>query len=117
LNYAIPVVVSPKLNQVTGQEWGWLEYRKHFIPLSEVVIYYVTKFACNQYLAQQGMANNQTKKLCEKAATELKKITGKFLAPKASDFVYRAFNRENYRSRFSPTSRELVYQNERWAYC
>jgi hypothetical protein len=91
MNYALAVVLHPKDTKwksgvSQADEW---EYRKHFIPMANIVTYWVTLETCN-YVAKTKMPS--IKKLCPKAATKLEFYMGRYWAPKISDFVYEKAN-------------------------
>jgi hypothetical protein len=83
MNYALNVVFRPKGNwrgNVT-YDLDRVEYRKHFIPMSDIVTYWVTLEACKHYAGQYGQ-------FCGDGATELEKLMGRYVAPKVSDWVF-----------------------------
>ncbi len=106
LNYAIPVVFSPQgAWRVAGTD-NRIEYRKHFIPFANIITYYVTLYGCQYYLAQHGQSN--LKKICGKAADQLRFVMGRYIAPVVSDWIYNATNRSmtvsNYRLQYRSAS-------------
>lgn len=91
MNYALGVVLHPKSTKwKTGeaQEDEW-EYRKHFIPMANIITYWVTLEACNYVAAKKFPA---AKQFCGTAASKLEFYMGRYWAPKLSDYVYRSAN-------------------------
>lgn len=107
MNYAIPIVFSPKGDWRTFYgDRDWVEYRKHFIPFANVITFYGVKFACNRFVRNTDLGN-QGKKLCVKVSEKLRFLMGRYVAPKISDFV---FNRANgIESTLNITSADLGY--------
>lgn len=104
LNYAIPVSFSPRNGEWrTHQDGDRIEYRKHFIPMSGVLTYYVSLIACQRVAATQGIP----KQVCQKAATELKAVTVRYIAPKVSDYIFLSANKQ--KADWTVTQDDLVY--------
>lgn len=91
LNYAIPVVFQPHGTWQSSSVDNRIEYRKHFIPFANLVTYYVTRYGCEYALAHYGMSD--MKKVCPKAADKLEHVMGRYIAPVASDWIFKAGNR------------------------
>ncbi len=108
LNFAIPVVFSPRGNwQVQGAntyDANRIEYRKHFIPFANIVTYYVVLYGCKYLLAREGMS--QMKQICPKAATKLQFLMGRYVAPPVSDWIFQQGNRA-----IQISSQQLGYTN------
>lgn len=97
MNYALGVVLHPKLKtwksgETQADEW---EYRKHFIPMANIVTYWTVLEACNYVAATKFPA---AKQFCSPAADKLKFLMGRYWAPKLSDVVYEKANGFNCRS-------------------
>ena len=91
LNFAIPVVFSPK--SASWQKAGIdsrIEYRKHFIPFADIVTYYIALIGCDILVKKEGVP--QLKKLCSKVADKLEFVMGRYIAPQLSDWVFKAAN-------------------------
>jgi hypothetical protein len=93
MNYALGVVLHPKANSwksasATSQENEW-EYRKHFIPMANIISYWATLETCNYVTKAKAPA---LARLCKPAATKLEFYMGRYWAPKMSDFVYEKAN-------------------------
>lgn len=110
MNFAIPIVFTPKgdWRTPTSPNRDWVEYRKHFIPFSNVITYWGVKIACNKIMKNRG-AGKDGQKLCEKAATKLRFVMGRYIAPKISDFVFKKANGETADLNITPV--DLVYSN------
>jgi hypothetical protein len=107
MNYAIPVVFHPR-----DGDWRThvldpdrIEYRKHFIPFANIVTYYTALLACQRVAVQQGLP----KEVCQKAATELREVMGRNIAPKISDYIFLRANGQSVA--WSVTADDLVYQS------
>ncbi len=111
INFAIPVVFAPKgawrVNAGLNNQEDKIEYRKHFIPFSNIVTYYASYYGCVYVVQKQGMDN--LKKLCKQAAEKLKFVMGRYIAPKISDWVFNA-SHQVVRPRMSTQSRQMVYR-------
>lgn len=106
LNYAIPVVFSPKgAWQVVGAD-NRIEYRKHFIPFANIITYYASLYGCKYIAVQQGIP--ELKKICGKVATKLKFVMGRYVAPPVSDWIFKTVN-HGTRGSIKVTSSQLRY--------
>ena len=109
MNYALGVVLHPKSKtwksgEAQADEW---EYRKHFIPMANIITYWVTLEACNYAVKKIGAP--QAKQVCGIAATKLEFYMGRYWAPKLSDSVYRKANgAPSARGSVWPSSRQNV---------
>ena len=90
LNFAIPVVFSPKGSWQVVNADNRIEYRKHFIPFANIVTYYATLYGCDYAVKKNGM--DQLKQLCSKAADKLEFLMGRYVAPVVSDWIFKAGN-------------------------
>jgi hypothetical protein len=98
VNYALPVVFKPRGGwQTDGRVEdvdNRIEYRKHFIPFANFVTYYTALISCRVVADRQGAP--QLKRLCAKAADKLRFVMGRYIAPKVSDWIFRASNDRFY---------------------
>jgi hypothetical protein len=98
VNYALPVVFKPRGGwQTDGRVEdvdNRIEYRKHFIPFANFVTYYTALISCRVVADRQGAP--QLKRLCSKAADKLRFVMGRYIAPRISDWVFRAANDRLY---------------------
>ncbi len=98
VNYALPVVFKPRGGwQTDGRVEdvdNRIEYRKHFIPFANFVTYYTALISCNVVAQRQGAP--QLKRLCGKAAEQLRFVMGRYIAPRVSDWIFRAANDRLY---------------------
>lgn len=92
LNFAIPVVFTPRGNWHLSTGDNRIEYRKHFIPFANIVTYYTALYGCNYVVAHQGQP--QLKKICKPAAEKLRFVMGRYIAPVVSDWIYKAGNKQ-----------------------
>ncbi len=111
MNYALGVVLHPKSTkwksgQAQEDEW---EYRKHFIPMANIITYWVTLETCN-YVAAKKFP--QAKQLCDTAATKLEFYMGRYWAPKISDFVYEKANGTRVSPRLMLANSEFFFISE-----
>lgn len=92
LNYAIPVSFAPKgVWRTSSTAKDTVEYRKHFVPLTNVVIYWSSRLACEHVMRTQGQAK-LGKKLCGFIATKLRVASNVYIGPKLSNYVFRKAN-------------------------
>jgi hypothetical protein len=82
MNYALGVVLRPHGNWRTYTDYDRIEYRKHFIPMADIITYWTSLELCKHYVKGMG------KQVCGKGATELEKLMGRYVAPQLSDFVW-----------------------------
>lgn len=91
VTYALPVVFTPRKGQ-WKQEYAankqWIEYRRHFIPLTGIATYYAADLACKHFGAQYGVPAQ----ICGMAADKLKTLMGRYVTPKISDFTFNLAN-------------------------
>jgi len=87
LNFAMNVVFRP--GGLGKEKWDWLEYRKHFIPFVEIIVYWGARITCNVLSAQYAPP---LKRLCEPAASILKAVTARTVAAPISDMVFFSVN-------------------------
>jgi hypothetical protein len=107
MNFAIPVVFSPKGNKAMGQTWDLNEYRKHFIPFTEVAIYWISYGVCVYYTGADLMGGDGT---CSNISGLLKTVAGHTLGPKLADYIYnKAWGRTSRWTRLGLSDRDLVY--------
>lgn len=93
LNYSIPVVFKPNGNKKTNEAWDITEYRKHFVPFSGVVSYWVSLGVCMYAGAQTG--NAQISDNCTQIADLIRKGMVMYPAPKLSDWIYEKATRKH----------------------
>ncbi|MBY0470975.1 hypothetical protein K2X30_07370 [bacterium] len=107
MNFAIPVVFSPSGDKKSGQTWDLNEYRKHFIPFTEISVYWVSYGVCIYYTGADIMGGDGT---CGNISGLLKTVAGHTLAPRLADYIYNKANQANMRwSRFSVSDADLIY--------
>jgi hypothetical protein len=82
MNYALGVVLRPNGAWRTYTDYDRIEYRKHFIPMADILTYWSSLELCKYYV--KGME----KQLCGKGATELETLMGRYVAPQLSDYVW-----------------------------
>jgi hypothetical protein len=87
MNFALNVVFHPVGNWRANVSYDAdrVEYRKHFIPMSNIITYWVTLETCKHYASSYGQ-------LCGDGATELEKLMGRYIAPRVSDYVFAQAN-------------------------
>jgi hypothetical protein len=102
LNYAIPVVFSPRGSWQQSGVDSRIEYRKHFIPFANLVTYYAANYGC-VYFAKKYQVP-MAKQICGKVADKLKFAMGRYIAPVVSDWIFKAANRS-----LSITNSQLRY--------
>jgi hypothetical protein len=107
MNYAIPVVFHPHGSWESSSVDNRIEYRLHFIPFSDIVIYYTSLYGCKFAIAHYGL--NDLKKICPKAATKLEWVNGRYIAPHVSDWIFKAANSGDTSS-IQITNSDLQYQ-------
>lgn len=93
LNYTIPVVFKPNGNAKANQTWDIVEYRKHFVPFSGIVSYWVSLGVCMYASAQTG--NTQLSENCTQIAGLIRKGMVMYPAPKLSDWIYEKATHKN----------------------
>jgi hypothetical protein len=82
MNYALGVVLRPNGAWRTHTDYDRIEYRKHFIPMADILTYWSSLELCKHYVKGMG------KQFCGKGATELETLMGRYVAPKMSDYVW-----------------------------
>jgi hypothetical protein len=106
LNFSIPVVFFPKgnwrMNSTVNTAKDRIEYRKHFIPFANIVTFYSANYGCIYVIKKYNMDNLNN--LCNKAATQLKFVMGRYIAPQLSDWIFNATNHQR-----TVSSRRMVY--------
>lgn len=90
LNFALPVVFSPKGKWKLNDGRDWVEYRKHFIPFANIAIYWIAKKVCDRVVV--GLPG-LVKRLCGPVVNKIEWYMGRHLAPKISDWIYNVANR------------------------
>lgn len=92
MNFALAVVFHPRGQwqlQYAGKEW--IEYRRHFIPMANIVTYWGSYLGC-RYITVKYPDLKQMKRYCGKIATKLEWAMGQYIAPKLSDAVFKRAN-------------------------
>jgi hypothetical protein len=84
LNYSTPVVFQPRGDRRTGEAWSREEYRKHFVPFSGVITYWVSYGGC--LVATQSEPILAA--FCGVTAQGMRKAVVKSVGPLLSDRVY-----------------------------
>lgn len=84
LNYSVPVVFQPRGDGRTGETWSREEYRKHFVPFSGVVSYWVSYGGCIAASQPEALLGA----FCGFTAQSLRKTVVKSVAPSLSDRIY-----------------------------
>jgi hypothetical protein len=82
MNYALGVVLRPHGAWRTNTDYDRIEYRKHFIPMADIITYWTSLELCKHYVKGMG------KQFCGKGATELETLMGRYVAPEVSDYVW-----------------------------
>jgi hypothetical protein len=82
MNYALGVVLRPNGSWRTYTDYDRIEYRKHFIPMADIITYWTSLELCKHYITGLG------KQVCGKGATELETLMGRYVAPELSDYVW-----------------------------
>lgn len=93
MNFALAVVFHPKGSwqaEYVGKEW--IEYRRHFIPMANIITYWGSYFGC-RYVTVKVPELKQMKRYCKKIAGKLEWAMGQYVAPKLSDAVFKRANR------------------------
>lgn len=89
MNFALAVVFHPRGDwqlQYAGKEW--IEYRRHFIPMANIVTYWGSYLGC-RYITVKYPDLKQMKRYCGKIATKLEWAMGQYIAPRLSDAVFK----------------------------
>jgi len=90
MNYALPVVLSPRGKWKCGDyETDRIEYRKHFIPFANIASYWLSFEGCKD--ACVHLAPN-LQGVCQPVADKLEFYMGRYLAPKAADWIFSKAN-------------------------
>lgn len=95
LNYALPVLFSPRGKWRTGDfEEDRIEYRKHLIPVANMGVYWASLVACRKLTNGKS---NALQAICSPAAAFVEWQMGRHIAPKVADFIYRKANSKRNR--------------------
>lgn len=109
MNYAIPIVFTPMGQwRTNSMKRDSIEYRKHFIPFTNIVTYWSAYLACNRVMANYNVGKSGSK-ICKTVAGKLRFAMGRYVAPKISDFTFAKIN--GMSTRLNITSADLVYTN------
>lgn len=109
MNYAIPIVFTPMGTwRGSSMKRDSIEYRKHFIPFTNIVTYWGAYIACNRVMAGYNVGKSGGK-ICKTIAEKLRFVMGRYVAPKISDYTFYKVN--GVSTRLNITSRDLVYTN------
>jgi hypothetical protein len=102
LNYAMGVVLRPNGKWRTASvDADRIEYRKHFIPMADIITYWSTLELCKYYVKTKSLGSMGN--LCGDGATELEKLMGQHVAPDASDWVFAETTHTPYAHPTPPT--------------
>lgn len=82
-NFSIPVVFQPRGDARNGDSWDRAEYRRHFVPFTGGIVFWVSWGACVGVLG-----NNWLGITCKPAAGLLRWATEMWVAPGLSDKIY-----------------------------
>jgi hypothetical protein len=82
MNYALGVVLRPNGAWRTHTDYDRIEYRKHFIPMADILTYWTSLELCKHYVKGLG------RQFCGQGATKLETLMGRYVAPEMSDFVW-----------------------------
>ena len=84
MNFGIPVVFQPRGDRRNHDRWDELEYRRHFVPFSGVVVFHAAKAACNYATQGQRFIGF----FCGFAARKAREAFELRVAPDLSDRIY-----------------------------
>ncbi len=107
VNYAIPVTFTPRgTGRTNSTARDRIEYRKHFVPLTNVVIYWSSRVACEKVMRSNDQGA-EAKKLCGFVADKLRVASNLYIGPKLSNYVFQKAN--GLEAQLEITNRDLIH--------